>query len=121
MGISQPQWRIRLVVVVAPAYYPRTVANLATCKANNVRGQWKRAICSAIFVGLGASGGMTGSLVYRSQDAPKYRPGILVSIGLTCLSIVLVGLLSLRLHYLNKKVDKGELVIGGLRGFKYTL
>ncbi|RAH75478.1 MFS general substrate transporter [Aspergillus aculeatinus CBS 121060] len=90
-------------------------------QANNVRGQWKRAICSAIFVGLGASGGMTGSLVYRSQDAPEYRPGILVSIGLTCLSIVLVGLLSLRLHYLNKKVDKGELVIGGLRGFKYTL
>ncbi|RAL08057.1 MFS general substrate transporter [Aspergillus homomorphus CBS 101889] len=90
-------------------------------QANNVRGQWKRAICSAIFVGLGASGGMTGSLVFRSQDAPNYRPGISTCIGLTGLSIVLVALLSLRLHYLNKKVDRGELVIGGLPGFKYTL
>ncbi|KAI9039213.1 MFS general substrate transporter [Aspergillus affinis] len=90
-------------------------------QANNVRGQWKRAICSAVFVGLGASGGMTGSLVYRSQDAPDYHPGILTCVGLTGMSIVLVILLSIRLHFCNRKVDRGELVIGGLPGFKYTL
>ncbi|PLB45014.1 MFS general substrate transporter [Aspergillus steynii IBT 23096] len=90
-------------------------------QANNVRGQWHRAICSAIFVGLGASGGMTGSLVYRSQDAPDYHPGILTCVGLTGMSIVLVILLSIRLHRCNRMVDGGELVIGGLPGSKYTL
>ncbi|KAE8380242.1 MFS general substrate transporter [Aspergillus bertholletiae] len=90
-------------------------------QANNVRGQWKRAICSAVFVGLGASGGMTGSLVFRSQDAPGYRPGISTCIGLTGFIIVLVGLLSLRMHLRNRKADRGELVIEGLEDFRYTL
>ncbi|KAJ5898430.1 hypothetical protein N7504_008718 [Penicillium tannophilum] len=89
-------------------------------QANNIRGQWKRAFASAIFVGLGASGGMTGSLVFRSQDAPNYRLGILTCLGLSCLIIVLVFLLSVRFYYANRKVDRGELVIGKLPGFKYT-
>ncbi|CAI7654205.1 unnamed protein product [Penicillium manginii] len=88
--------------------------------ANNIRGQWKRAVSSAIFVGLGASGGMTGSLVYRSQDAPTYHPGILTCIGLSSLGIVLVALLSIRFRYLNRKADRGEIVIAGLPGFRYT-
>ncbi|GFG26279.1 hypothetical protein IFM61606_06254 [Aspergillus udagawae] len=90
-------------------------------KANNVRRQWKRAICSAIFVGLGACGGMTGSLVFRAEDAPGYRSGILTCIGLTALSVALVGLLSVRMQMKNRRVDRGASVIGGLEGFKYTL
>ncbi|KAJ5113075.1 MFS general substrate transporter [Penicillium angulare] len=89
-------------------------------QANNIRGQWKRAFASAVFVGLGASGGMTGSLVFRSQDAPNYHPGILTSLGLSVLIIVLVLLLSLRFYILNTRVARGELVIGNLPGFKYT-
>ncbi|KAJ5281849.1 MFS general substrate transporter [Penicillium angulare] len=89
-------------------------------QANNIRGQWKRAFASAVFVGLGASGGMTGSLVFRTQDAPNYHPGVLTSLGLSVLAIVLVLLLSLRFYILNKKVARGELVIGNLPGFKYT-
>ncbi|KAJ6087996.1 MFS general substrate transporter [Penicillium canescens] len=89
-------------------------------QANNIRGQWKRAIASAIFVGLGASGGMTGSLVFRSQDAPGYHPGILTCIGLSVLIIVLVIILSIRFYFLNRKVARGELVIGNLPGFRYT-
>lgn len=64
---------------------------------------------------------MTGSLVFRDQDAPQYVPGILTCIGLTGLSIVLVGVLSIRLHLRNRKAERGELVIGGLEGFRYTL
>ncbi|PYH91854.1 MFS general substrate transporter [Aspergillus ellipticus CBS 707.79] len=88
-------------------------------QANNVRGQWKRAACSAIFVGLGASGGMVGSLVFRSQDAPEYRPGIYTCIGTPATLVVLVGL-TVRLYMRNRRVDRGELVIGDLVGFRYT-
>lgn len=45
-------------------------------QANNIRGAWKRAFCSASMIGLGGTGGIVGSLVFRSQDAPKYLPGI---------------------------------------------
>lgn len=34
-------------------------------QANNIRGQWKRAFCSASLVGFGGIGGIAGSLVFR--------------------------------------------------------
>lgn len=34
-------------------------------QANNIRGQWKRAFCSATFVSFGGIGGIAGSLVFR--------------------------------------------------------
>lgn len=49
-------------------------------QANNIRGQWKRAFCSATLTGLGGVGGIAGSLVFRSQDAPKYVPGFIAVI-----------------------------------------
>lgn len=34
-------------------------------QANNIRGQWKRAFCSATMVGFGSIGGIAGTLVFR--------------------------------------------------------
>jgi hypothetical protein len=45
-------------------------------QANNIRGQWTRAFASATLVGFGGIGGIAGSLIFRSQDAPDYIPGI---------------------------------------------
>ncbi|CAI7574670.1 unnamed protein product [Penicillium manginii] len=45
-------------------------------QANNICGQWKRSFSSASMVIFGGTGGITGALVFRSQDAPKYLPGI---------------------------------------------
>ena len=56
-----------------------TNANIPTAlayQANNVRGQWKRALCSAMFVAFGGMGGISGGTIFRSQDAPRYLPGI---------------------------------------------
>lgn len=50
-------------------------------QANNVRGNWKRALCSALFVGFGGIGGISGSTIFRSQDAPRYIPGISAAIA----------------------------------------
>lgn len=44
-----------------------------TYQANNIRGVWRRAFCSAIIVVWGGIGGIIGSLTFRSQDAPDYR------------------------------------------------
>jgi MFS family permease len=44
-------------------------------QANNIRGQWKRAFCSASLTALGGIGGVIGSLVFRTQDSPQYIPG----------------------------------------------
>ncbi|KAL2163455.1 hypothetical protein VTH06DRAFT_5513 [Thermothelomyces fergusii] len=77
-------------------------------QANNIRGQWKRAFCSATFVSFGGLGGIAGSLVFRDQDKPGYRPGLYACIATTLLTLVIVGLLTLEFRRLNAKADRGE-------------
>lgn len=77
-------------------------------QANNIRGQWKRAFCSATFVSFGGIGGIAGSLVFRNEDIPHYRPGLYACIATTLLTMILVGLLSLDFRRLNKQADRGE-------------
>lgn len=77
-------------------------------QANNIRGQWKRAFASATLVGFGSLGGICGSLVFRAQDSPTYRPGIYACIAVSLLSLLLVGALSLDFYAQNRKADRGE-------------
>lgn len=49
-------------------------------QANNIRGHWTRMFCSAVLVSAGGLGGIIGALVFRSQDAPKYLPGMIACI-----------------------------------------
>jgi MFS family permease len=86
-------------------------ANIPTAlsyQANNIRGQWKRAFCSASFVSFGGIGGIAGSLVFRSQDAPHYKPGLYACLATTGLTIIIVCLLSLEFKRQNGKADRGE-------------
>lgn len=65
------------VTAGANANIPATMAY----QANNVRGQWTRALSSATLVGFGGIGGIASSLVFRSQDAPGYKPGMYATIA----------------------------------------
>ncbi|KAK3990969.1 general substrate transporter [Cladorrhinum sp. PSN332] len=96
-------------------------------QANNIRGQWKRAFCSASFVMFGGIGGIAGSLVFRNQDAPAYKPGLYACIATSLLTIIMVGGLSVVFTIKNKSAERGE---GELEcddddvyepGFRYTL
>jgi MFS family permease len=94
-------------------------------QANNIRGQWKRAFCSATLVGMGGVGGIAGGLVFRAQDAPHYRPGIYACIATCLLSILIVGALTLLSISQNKRADRGEVELeyseGDQKGFRYTI
>ncbi|KAI0857214.1 major facilitator superfamily domain-containing protein [Xylaria cubensis] len=110
-----------LLVAGANSNVPATLAYQAT----NIRGQWKRAIGSAIMVGFGGIGGIAGSLVFRSQDNPEYRPGLWACIAVSLLNIILVGILSISFYFDNKKADRGEKELeaddeGFQPGFRYT-
>lgn len=109
------------------AYQVRTVHSgksfwlTVSDQANNIRGQWKRAFCSALLVGFGGIGGIAGSLVFRSQDAPEYRPGIIAAMACNGLIIVIVATLSIHFRICNRKVRDGQMIVEGLHGFMYTL
>jgi hypothetical protein len=48
------------------------VPSLLSYMHNNIVGQMKRSIASALLIGGGACGGITASNIFRQQDAPKY-------------------------------------------------
>jgi len=99
-------------------------ANIPTVlsyQANNIRGQWKRALASATLVGMGGVGGIVGSTVFRTQDKPGYRPGIYTCIIASGLIVPIVLALDWKFHRANKRAAAGGKAIEGLEGFRYTL
>ncbi|KAJ5610630.1 phthalate transporter [Penicillium lagena] len=97
------------------------VPAVLTYQANNIRGQLKRAFCSASAITLGGIGGVAGSMVFRTQDAPRYHPGVYACIAANLLSIVVVGVLTTYFAVCNRRASRGSMVIEELSGFKYTL
>ncbi|KAK1974495.1 major facilitator superfamily transporter [Colletotrichum cereale] len=80
---------------------------------------------NATLVSFGGIGGIAGSLLFREQDKPHYRPGMYACIACSLLTVVLVGLLTVDAYLKNKKADRGEMEIeaddeGAQPGFRYT-
>jgi MFS family permease len=94
-----------LVCAGANANLPSILA----LQGNNIRGQWKRAFCSALFVGLAGIGGIAGALVFRSQDAATgYKPGLYACITAALLVLILITICDISYWRDNKAADRGE-------------
>ncbi|RDA88477.1 hypothetical protein CP532_6647 [Ophiocordyceps camponoti-leonardi (nom. inval.)] len=91
-----------------------------TYQANNIRGHWKRAFCSATLTGFGGIGGIAGALLFRSQDAPRYLPGIYACIACNVCILVSIAGMTMWLWRSNTKARKGLVVLEGMKGFTYT-
>ncbi|CAG8037921.1 unnamed protein product [Penicillium salamii] len=113
----------------APRYFGvflATIAANANCPAlvswqsNNIRGQWKRAFTSATLIGGGSIGGIIGTTVFRAQDAPNYRPGLLCAMLANALVVLIVGAMTWKFQRANRRVEAGGKPIEGQIGFKYT-
>lgn len=123
---------VLLAIAGTNAIVPTALAH----RANNVRGQWKRAFCSALFVNFGGIGGISVMTMFRSQDAPRYTPGISVAIaylhfpslllvslirggrwlmeyGCSCNCLVIVCVLGLSGKFVraNRQADRGKRII----------
>ena len=81
----------------------------------------KKALASALMIGGGGCGGIVAGNVFRAKDAPGYRPGVWVCIGAQIVTITLI----LKNFYVfsraNRLADRGERLIEGTQGFRYTL
>ncbi|KAM3519510.1 hypothetical protein MY4038_009763 [Beauveria bassiana] len=84
------------------------VPTVMSFQANNLRGQWKRAFCSATLIGFGGIGGIAGSLIFREQDkSTGYKPGMYACIACASLNILLVLCCDLAFKVANKRADNG--------------
>lgn len=125
-GLAMLGFAEHVAVRYTGVFFATTACNanipcVLTWQANNIRGQWKRALCSATLVGAGGIGGIIGSTVFRSQDKPTYRPGIMATMIASGLIVVIALMLDLKFMRANKRAAAGGKVIEGLAGFRYTL
>lgn len=98
------------------------VASILGYMQNNIVGQTKRAFTSALVIGAGGIGGIVASTVFRSEDAPGYRPGLWVTIGANFVILIVCTIMSLGFHHRNKQARSGKSgPIEGREGFFYTI
>lgn len=108
-------------VFLATAGANANVPAVMAYQANNVRGQWTRALSSATLVGFGGIGGIISSLAFRSQDAPGYRPGMWTTVACNILILIIVAAMSVWFRICNKQADRGQRIIEGSADFRYTI
>jgi hypothetical protein len=118
--------------------------------ANNLRGKYKRGAGLALQITMGSFGGLIGSNIFRTQDAPRYLLGrkpsnhplffrvspvnrldglaiMFISIGLIAIPIIVLAY-----KRLNARLDREELLekqhgenvepnLQEASGFRYTL
>jgi hypothetical protein len=91
--------------------------------ANNVVSQSKRAVQTALIVALGAFGGILAAVCFRSQDYPRYVPGLAATLASQGVVLALLAALTIRHMRLNKQMREGKRTepLEGQEGFYYTL
>ncbi|KAI8956618.1 putative MFS transporter [Daldinia sp. FL1419] len=120
LGFSE-QVTVRYVgTYLATGAYVSNWAALSAYQANNIAGQWKRAFTAAAVTALNGAGGIAGSFIVRSQEAPHYMTAVWVSIGSHILIIAIVGAFSAYFFFANKLAAQGKILIEGVEGFRYT-
>jgi len=105
---------------LATGAYVSNWAALTAYYHNNIAGQWKRVFASAVVAMFNGAGGIAGSFVVRSQEAPVYATAIWCSIGSHVGIIGVVGALSVWFWLANRWQREGKALLEGTEGFRYT-
>ncbi|KAM7200202.1 MFS general substrate transporter [Naviculisporaceae sp. PSN 640] len=95
-------------VFLATGAYVANWAALSAYQANNVKGQWKRVFTAALCTMFNGAGGIAGSFIVRSREAPWYTTAVWVSIGSQILLLVIVLALTMFFFLENKRLLRGE-------------
>lgn len=105
---------------LATGAYISNWAALTTYYANNIAGQWKRAFTAAAVTAMNGAGGIAGSYIVRSVEAPRYMTAIWISIGSHILMIGFVAVFSLYFAVANNQQRNGKVLLEATEGFRYT-
>ncbi|KAI5460454.1 putative MFS transporter [Mariannaea sp. PMI_226] len=106
---------------LATGAYVSNWAALSSYVANNITGQWKRAVTAAVVTIMNGAGGIAGSYIVKANEAPHYWTAVWVSIGSHILLILLVLAMSVHFTLANKLANSGKLILEDVEGFRYTL
>lgn len=88
---------------------------------SNTSKQEKKGVVAAVMISVGAAGGVCGSTIFRSQDAPNYLPGMWSTIAMQMLYIIITVCYSMYLKRQNKAANEGKRgALEDVEGFRYA-
>ncbi|KAJ5092168.1 hypothetical protein NUU61_007038 [Penicillium alfredii] len=99
---------------LATGAYVSNWAALNAFQANNVVGQWKRAVTAAAVTACNGLGGVAGSFIIRQTEAPQYLTAVWVSVGSHILLMAIVGAFTLYFYIANGRQKRGLKAIEGV-------
>ncbi|KAK9795613.1 putative MFS transporter [Seiridium cardinale] len=105
---------------LATGAYISNWAALSAYQAGNITGQHKRIFTAALVTMFNGAGGIAGSFIVRSNEAPRYMTAIWVSIGSHVLIILLVAGFSAYFYVENNAARSGKKILEGVEGFRFT-
>jgi hypothetical protein len=88
LATSVPKYKYLGTFFAAAGIYPN-VSQTVAWNGNNIGGSMKRSVGIAMQVGFGNIGGVLSGFTYTGKDAPQYRHGHTIVIGLLAMSTVL--------------------------------
>ncbi|KAF9263892.1 MFS general substrate transporter [Marasmius fiardii PR-910] len=100
-----------------------SVPSILAYSANNVVGQSKRSVTTAVISSSRGVGGIIASTVFRQQDYPRYLNGLWTVIGLQIGLLATLAVTTFVFSRRNRLLRKGKLSspLEGQPGFLYTL
>ncbi|RSM14774.1 hypothetical protein CDV31_005208 [Fusarium ambrosium] len=101
---------------VPAGIYPGVIT-LISWVSNNLAPSWKRAVGTALCVGLGNLGGIVGSNIFLVRESPRYYTGYGVSFA--CIGLAIISAIVLRAAYMAQN-RKRELMSEDEIREKYT-
>lgn len=105
---------------LATGAYVSNWAALNSYQANNVTGQWKRAVTAAAVTACNGLGGVAGAFIVRQPEAPRYLTAIWVSIGSHIVILAIILAFTTYFFYANRRQGKGKQILEQTEGFRYT-
>ncbi|KAL2864089.1 major facilitator superfamily domain-containing protein [Aspergillus lucknowensis] len=93
------------VHVATISVYP-IVPGANTWTLNNLAGQTKRAMGIALMIAVGNCGGIIGSLIFVSDEKPRYQTGWGTSLGFICAGAASATTLEVVYKLINKRRDR---------------
>ncbi|KAF1358866.1 MFS general substrate transporter [Lizonia empirigonia] len=121
MGFVKNPWGQYVGVFITVSGTNSAMPAIMAYQANNIRGQWRQAFCSATLTGLGGVGGVAGALIFRTEDAPSCVPGFAACMTCNVLVILTTGVLTWYFKRCNAQADRGERVINDDPTFRFTI
>jgi peptidoglycan/LPS O-acetylase OafA/YrhL len=121
MGFVKNPWGQYAGVFITVSGVQSAIPAVMAYQANNIRGQWRRAFCSAALTAIGGIGGISGALIFRSQDAPNYVPGFAACMTCCVLVVLTVGGQTIYFIRCNRQADRGERILLEDPTFRFTI